>query len=86
MGDTCVPGRAGGGAASGQAARGHGASARQTKILVKVNTIVLPGVNDGEIAAVAAEVRASGAEIMNTMAMVPVPGTPFESLGEPRPR
>jgi nitrogen fixation protein NifB len=58
---------------------------RQTKILVKVNTIVLPGVNDGEIAAVAAEVRASGAEIMNTMAMVPVPGTPFESLGEPRP-
>ena len=55
----------------------------QTKILVKVNTIVLPGVNDGEIAAVAAEVRASGAEIMNTMAMVPVAGTPFESLGEP---
>jgi nitrogen fixation protein NifB len=58
---------------------------RQTKILVKVNTIVLPGVNDGEIAAVAAEVRASGAEIMNTMAMVPVAGTPFESLGEPPP-
>jgi nitrogen fixation protein NifB len=58
---------------------------KQTKILVKVNTIVLPGVNDGEIAAVAAEVRASGAEIMNTMAMVPVAGTPFESLGEPSP-
>ena len=56
---------------------------RQTKILVKVNTIVLPGINDGEIADVAAEVRASGAEIMNTMAMVPVAGTPFESLGEP---
>lgn len=58
---------------------------KQTKILVKVNTIVLPGINDGEIAAVAAEVRASGAEIMNTMAMVPVAGTPFELLGEPPP-
>jgi nitrogen fixation protein NifB len=57
----------------------------QTPILVKVNTIVLPGINDGELAAVASEVRAAGAEIMNTMAMVPVPGTPFESLGEPRP-
>jgi nitrogen fixation protein NifB len=57
----------------------------QTPILVKVNTIVLPGINDGEIASVAAEVRAAGAEIMNTMAMVPVPGTPFEALGEPGP-
>jgi nitrogen fixation protein NifB len=57
----------------------------QTPILVKVNTIVLPGINDGEIASVAAEVRAAGAEIMNTMAMVPVAGTPFESLGEPGP-
>ncbi len=57
----------------------------QTPILVKVNTIVLPGINDGEIAAVAAEVRAAGAEIMNTMAMVPVSGTPFEPLGEPSP-
>jgi nitrogen fixation protein NifB len=58
---------------------------KDTPILVKVNTIVLPGVNDGEIASVAAEVRAAGAEIMNTMAMVPVAGTPFESLGEPGP-
>lgn len=58
---------------------------QRTPILVKVNTILLPGINDGEIAAVASEVRALGAEIMNTMAMVPVPGTPFESLGEPRP-
>ena len=57
----------------------------QTPILVKVNTIVLPGINDGEIATVAAEVRAAGAEIMNTMAMMPVAGTPFESLGEPGP-
>jgi nitrogen fixation protein NifB len=58
---------------------------KETPILVKVNTIVLPGINDSEIATVATEARAAGAEIMNTMAMVPVPGTPFESLGEPQP-
>ena len=58
---------------------------KETPILVKVNTIVLPGINDSEIATVAAEAHAAGAEIMNTMAMVPVPGTPFESLGEPQP-
>ena len=58
---------------------------KETPILVKVNTIVLPGINDSEIATVAVEAHAAGAEIMNTMAMVPVPGTPFESLGEPRP-
>jgi len=58
---------------------------KQTKILVKVNTIVLPGINDSDIEQVANEVKASGAEIMNTMAMVPVAGTPFESLGEPTP-
>jgi nitrogen fixation protein NifB len=56
---------------------------RSTPILVKVNTIVLPGINDGEIETVAAEVHAAGAEIMNTMAMVPVAGTPFAGLGEP---
>ena len=56
---------------------------RQTPILVKVNTIVIPGINDGQVGAVAAEVRAMGAEIMNTMAMVPVAGTPFASLGAP---
>jgi nitrogen fixation protein NifB len=56
---------------------------KETPILVKVNAIVLPGVNEGEIAAIASDVHANGAEIMNTMAMVPVAGTPFESLGEP---
>jgi nitrogen fixation protein NifB len=58
---------------------------KETPVIVKVNTIVLPGINEGEIADIAADVRANGAEIMNTMAMVPVAGTPFESLGEPPP-
>ncbi len=55
----------------------------KTTVAVKVNSIVLPGVNDAEIGAIAKHVRAMGADIMNTMAMVPVKGTPFESLGEP---
>lgn len=56
---------------------------RQTSIAVKVNSIVLPGINDGEIGAVAERVSGLGADIMNTMALVPVAGTPFASLGEP---
>ena len=56
---------------------------RRTSIAVKVNSIVLPGVNDEEIGAIAKQVGAMGADIMNTMALVPVAGTPFESLGEP---
>jgi nitrogen fixation protein NifB len=56
---------------------------RKTTIAVKVNSIVLPGVNEEEIGALAKEVGAMGADIMNTMALVPVAGTPFESLGAP---
>jgi nitrogen fixation protein NifB len=58
---------------------------RKTSVAVKVNSIVLPGVNDAEIGAIAQRVHAMGADIMNTMALVPVAGTPFEALGEPGP-
>ena len=51
-------------------------------VMVKINTIVMPGVNDAHAGAVAREVAALGANIMNCMPMVPVKGTPFESLGE----
>jgi nitrogen fixation protein NifB len=56
---------------------------RETPIVVKVNTIVLPGINQAEVPRVAEHVRAAGASIMNVMAMVPVAGTPFAGLGEP---
>ncbi len=56
---------------------------RETPIVVKVNTILLPGINEGEIAHIAEDVRAAGAEIMNVMALVPVPDTPFAALGAP---
>ena len=50
-------------------------------ITVKINTIVMPGVNDEHAAEVAREVAALGADIMNCIPMYPVAGTPFESLG-----
>jgi len=50
--------------------------------IVKINTIVMPGVNDDHAAEVAREVSALGANIMNCIPMYPVAGTPFEALGE----
>jgi nitrogen fixation protein NifB len=52
-------------------------------IVVKVNTVVIPGVNTGHIGEIAAEAAAMGADIMNCIPMIPVPGAPFECLGEP---
>jgi len=49
-------------------------------ITVKINTIVLPGVNDGHAAEVAREVASLGADIMNCIPVYPVAGTPFETL------
>jgi nitrogen fixation protein NifB len=50
-------------------------------VTVKVNTILMPGVNDEHAPTVARDVAALGANIMNAIPMCPVAGTPFESLG-----
>mgnify|MGYP000427520775 CR=1 FL=1 len=57
----------------------------KTDILVKVNTILIPGVNDGEIGAIAAEVKRCGVEIFNCLPLIPVPGTPFGDIPIPGP-
>ena len=49
-------------------------------IVVKINTIVMPGINDHHTAEVAREVAASGADIMNCIPVYPVAGTLFEAL------
>jgi nitrogen fixation protein NifB len=49
-------------------------------IAVKINTIVMPGINDQHTAEVAREVAASGADIMNCIPVYPVAGTLFEAL------
>ncbi len=51
-------------------------------ITVKINTIVMPGINDAHAVAVAREVGSLGANIMNAIPLYPVVGTPFESIGE----
>ena len=52
-------------------------------ILVKVNSIIIPGVNDDHIADVAATVSRAGADILNAIPIFPVSNTPFASLDPP---
>ena len=52
-------------------------------LAVKVNTIVIPGVNDGHIQAVAAKANELGVDLQNLMPMHPNAGTPFGHLAEP---
>ncbi len=52
-------------------------------ITVKINTIIIPGINDTHIPEVARTVAGMGADIMNCMALVPVKGAVFEDLPAP---
>jgi nitrogenase cofactor biosynthesis protein NifB len=49
-------------------------------IHLKVNTICIPGVNDGEIESIAKYVKGKGADILNVMPFIPTPGTYFEKF------
>jgi len=52
-------------------------------LLVKINTILVPGVNETEVESIARESAARGASFMNLIPLLPVKGTPLESAGEP---
>lgn len=52
-------------------------------ILVKVNTIVIPGINDHHVTDVARSMADLGADIQNCMQMYPNAGTPFGNIKEP---
>lgn len=54
-------------------------------LAVKVNTIMIPGVNadDAALAAVAAQAARLGADLMNLMPLHPTQDTPFAGLAEP---
>ena len=52
-------------------------------ITVKINTIVIPGVNDFHVPEVAEEMRSLGVDIMNCIPLYSVKGTPFESIPSP---
>ena len=52
-------------------------------ITVKINTVVIRGVNDSRIGEVSRLVSSLGADIQNCISMYPAPGTALEHNGEP---
>ncbi len=52
-------------------------------ITVKINTIVIPGINDHHIMDVAGMMKKLGADLLNCMAMFPNADTVFENVPEP---
>ncbi len=59
---------------------------KQAGFTVKVNCILIPGVNDTHIEDVAQEAGRLGADIFNCMPLIPVEGTEFENLAQPSPK
>lgn len=53
-------------------------------LMVKINSIVIPGVNDHHIVEIARTVSQWGADLFNCIGMVPVRGTLFEEIAEPK--
>jgi nitrogen fixation protein NifB len=54
-------------------------------VTVKVNTIIIPGVNDHHVPAVARKMAELGVDILNLMPMYPNADTPFAEIPEPSP-
>ena len=52
-------------------------------MLVKVNTVMVAGMNDHHIPDVARKVKSLGAYVVNIIPMIPVPGTKFAELKAP---
>lgn len=49
--------------------------------IVKINTVILPGINTDHIPAIAKAVAELGADVMNCIPLIPLPDTPFEHMG-----
>jgi nitrogen fixation protein NifB len=56
---------------------------KQRGVVVKINSIVIPGINDEHMPEIAAKVAGLGADLMNCMALVPVKGAEFENMAPP---
>ena len=56
---------------------------REKNVIVKVNTVMLPGVNWEHIPAIAERAAEWKADIMNCIPLIPVHDTPFETLKMP---
>ena len=56
---------------------------KEQGITVKINSILIPGINDHHIPEVAARMKELGADLFNCMAMFPNADTPFAHIREP---
>ena len=56
---------------------------KEKGITVKINTVVIPGVNDQDIEELAKKVSELGADIMNSIPLYPTANTAFENIKEP---
>ncbi|MFZ3114289.1 MAG: radical SAM protein [Syntrophales bacterium] len=61
------------------------AELKRHKITVKINSILIPGVNDHHIEAVAERMRELDADLFNCMALFPNVDTPFAAIAQPSP-
>lgn len=53
------------------------------EIWIKINTVVIPGVNDQEIPVLAERLSAFRVDLMNLIPLLPVPGTPLAQISPP---
>ena len=56
---------------------------KRAGFIVKINTIIVPGINDSIVGEIAKEMKEMDADVMNTIPLFPVEGTPFSELEEP---
>ena len=57
--------------------------AAEAGMLVKVNSVLIPGINADHLPAVAKRAKELGAYIINILPLIPVPGTKFENVPAP---
>ncbi len=55
----------------------------EANVLVKVNTVMIPGINQEHVPAIAARAKTMGACLFNVMPLIPVQGTAFGHLPAP---
>jgi nitrogen fixation protein NifB len=56
---------------------------KEFDLVVKVNTVLIPGVNEDHVVAIAEKCKEMGVDLHNVIPLTPVEGTPFEDLEEP---
>jgi len=58
---------------------------KKSGVTVKVNAIIIPGINDHHIEDIAVVMKGLGVDILNCMPLLPAKGSDFEDLQEPSP-